>query len=132
MKFIFIHGAGEIEKIFKKIAPELPGEHTYISLWNALGTKRIPGLNVVDFCQELIEKYDIHTNDIIIGHSLGGRLAQSESTLIWLNLSNATKTTPPIIFPIVAADWNLKYSDHPISSDTKNPEKTSMEPTMQW
>lgn len=75
MRIIFIHGLGETKSCFSNIAPELPGEHEYISLWESLGTQRRSDLKVLDFCQELIDAYQIKPTDIIIGHSTGGRLA---------------------------------------------------------
>jgi hypothetical protein len=66
---------GETGEIFNKIAPGLPGKHTYISLWDSLDTKRRRKLGVINFCKELIDTYNIQKNDIIIGHSTGGRLA---------------------------------------------------------
>ena len=75
MRIIFIHGLGETESCFSEIAPELNGEHVFINLWEALGNSRRPKLNVINFCRELIDSYDINKEDTIIGHSTGGRLA---------------------------------------------------------
>ncbi|MFY0606794.1 MAG: alpha/beta hydrolase [Cyclobacteriaceae bacterium] len=75
MRIIFIHGLGETKSCFRKIAAELPGEHTFISLWEALGDKKRPELIVIGFCNELIESYNIRSEDIIIGHSTGAKLA---------------------------------------------------------
>jgi hypothetical protein len=75
MRIIFIHGFGETENIFDKIAPALPGEHIFINLWEALGNQSRPDLNIVVFAKETIQKYSIGPNDIIVGHSLGGKIA---------------------------------------------------------
>ncbi len=75
MRIVFIHGLGETNDIFNKISTLLAGEHSFINLWEALGTERRRGLTPLHFCEELIERYGIQTSDIIIGHSTGGRLA---------------------------------------------------------
>jgi len=75
MRLVLIHGLGEDNSIFDAIALDLPGDHLFINLWEALGDGKRPRLNIIDFCKELVERYSIDKNDIIIGHSLGGRIA---------------------------------------------------------
>ena len=75
MRIIFIHGFGENESIFSKIAPFIPGEHIFLNVWELVGNKPLPGLNVLDFTKSLVEKYNITPQDIIIGHSMGGWIA---------------------------------------------------------
>jgi len=75
MRIIFIHGLGENESIFSKIAPFIPGEHTFLNLWELLGDTPLPGMNVLAFAQSLVEKYSITRQDVVIGHSLGGWIA---------------------------------------------------------
>lgn len=75
MRIIFIHGLGETNEIFNKLAGYLPGEHEYISLWESLGNERREDFEALEFSKEFIQKYNIAKEDIIIGHSTGGRLA---------------------------------------------------------
>jgi hypothetical protein len=75
MRVIFIHGFGENETIFSKIARYIPGEHIFINLWELLGDTPLPGINVLVFAQSLVEKYKITQQDVIIGHSMGGWIA---------------------------------------------------------
>lgn len=75
MALIFIHGFGETPEVFQAIAERLPGEKRYIDLWEALGNEKRPNLNVIDFCKELIERFEISADDVVVGHSLGGKLA---------------------------------------------------------
>src|ERR1700749_2682388 len=75
MSVIFIHGLGEDEAVFSKIAPHIPGEHTFLNLWELLGDKPLPGINVLTFAKTLVEKYNITKADVVIGHSLGGWIA---------------------------------------------------------
>ncbi len=75
MRVIFIHGFGENEAIFSKIAPFIPGEHVFLNVWELLGDTPLPGMNVLVFAQSLVEKYNITQQDVIIGHSMGGWIA---------------------------------------------------------
>src|ERR1700733_9373523 len=75
MRIIFIHGFGENESIFSKVAPFIPGEHTFLNIWELLGNKPLPGINVLVFAKSLVEKYNITQQDVIIGHSMGGWIA---------------------------------------------------------
>ena len=75
MRLIFIHGFGETENIFSQLAPILQGEKVYVNLWDALGNKRRNEPDLADFARELVQKYAIKKDDIIIGHSLGGWMA---------------------------------------------------------
>jgi len=75
MRLIFIHGFGENEGIFDKIAPALDGEKVFVNIWSILGNAPREGLNVVDFAQELINRFHIQSTDVIIGHSMGGWIA---------------------------------------------------------
>lgn len=75
MRLIFIHGFGETASVFDEIVTQLPGEHVFIDLWTALGNDKRPELDMIDFSRELVESYDIKPDNIIIGHSLGGKIA---------------------------------------------------------
>ncbi|HZY35034.1 MAG TPA: alpha/beta hydrolase [Mucilaginibacter sp.] len=75
MRILFIHGFGENESIFSKIAPFIPGEHVFFNVWELLGDKPLPGMNVLVFAKSLVGKYNIMQQDVIIGHSMGGWIA---------------------------------------------------------
>ncbi len=75
MRVIFIHGFGENESIFSKVAPFIPGEHTFLNVWELLGNTPLPAMNVLIFAESLVEKYKITQQDVIIGHSMGGWIA---------------------------------------------------------
>jgi len=75
MRLLFIHGFGETENIFSQLAPILEGEKVYVNLWDSLGNKKHNEPDLVDFARELVQKYAIKKDDIIIGHSLGGWVA---------------------------------------------------------
>lgn len=75
MRIIFIHGFGENEAIFDKIAPFISGNHFLLNVWELVGDIPRKNLNVLDFAESLVEKYNIRQNDVIIGHSMGGWIA---------------------------------------------------------
>jgi hypothetical protein len=74
-RIIFIHGFGERESIFANIAPAIGRQQLMLNIWDELGNNPIPDLDVLNFSQKLIDKYQISTNDVIIGHSMGGWIA---------------------------------------------------------
>lgn len=74
-RLIFIHGFGESERIFDKIAPALGGQQVMVDVWQALGNNPRPDLNVADFAKELINRFGISPQDVVIGHSMGGWIA---------------------------------------------------------
>ena len=75
MRILFIHGFGEDEAIFSKITPAIAGEHVLLNVWNLLGNEPRPDINVLDFAKEIVNKYAITKEDVIIGHSMGGWIA---------------------------------------------------------
>ena len=75
MRILFIHGFGEDEAIFSKITPAIAGEHVLLNVWNLLGNEPRPDINVLDFSKEIVDKYAITKEDVIIGHSMGGWIA---------------------------------------------------------
>lgn len=75
MRILFIHGFGEDEAIFSKITPAIAGEHVLLNVWDLLGNERRPDINVLDFSKEIVNKYSITKEDVIIGHSMGGWIA---------------------------------------------------------
>lgn len=75
MRIIFIHGFGESEAIFDKIAPLIAGEHLFVNVWELVGDNPRKNLNVLNFARGLVEKYTITQEDVIVGHSMGGWIA---------------------------------------------------------
>lgn len=75
MKIYFIHGFGENEHIFDKIAPALSYPKIFVNVWEMLGNEPIEGLNVLNFAKVVVEKYNILPEDLVIGHSMGGWIA---------------------------------------------------------
>jgi pimeloyl-ACP methyl ester carboxylesterase len=75
MRIIFIPGLGEDEFIFEKLQNTLPGEELFLSLWKELPNHRVSNLNAMIFALDLIDRYQITANDLIIGHSTGGWVA---------------------------------------------------------
>jgi hypothetical protein len=75
MRILFIHGFGENEAIFSKIAPFIGGKHIFLNVWTLLGDAPRPTVNVLDFAKEVVQKYNITKDDAIIGHSMGGWIA---------------------------------------------------------
>ncbi len=75
MRILFIHGFGENETIFSKISPFIPGEHVFLNIWSILGDVPRTNINVLDFAKEVVQKFKITQNDVIIGHSMGGWIA---------------------------------------------------------
>ena len=74
-RIIFIHGFGESERIFDKIAPSIGGNQIFVNVWELLGNEPIEGLNVVNFSEKLITHFKITAQDVVIGHSMGGWIA---------------------------------------------------------
>ncbi|MEP6845656.1 MAG: alpha/beta hydrolase [Panacibacter sp.] len=75
MRIIFIHGLGEDESIFKNISPAIGHEQVFLNVWNILGNAKHEGLNVFNFSKKIAGQYSISSNDWVIGHSMGGRIA---------------------------------------------------------
>jgi pimeloyl-ACP methyl ester carboxylesterase len=74
-RIIFIHGFGEKPNVFDQIAPSIGGQQIFIDVWSVLGNAPRPNLNIVDFSQELINRFSIDKEDVVIGHSMGGWIA---------------------------------------------------------
>jgi hypothetical protein len=75
MRIIFIHGFGEDESIFSHIAPHISGEQTFLNAWTLLGDTPRPTVNALVFAKEIVQKYAITPQDVVIGHSMGGWIA---------------------------------------------------------
>lgn len=100
IRVFFIAGLGEKDHVFDKIASGLCGEHHFINLWDALGHGKRAELKIVAFSKELISKYNILSSDIIIGHSLGGKLAHHIKHIngnIVVQIASWTDQNKPIV-----------------------------------
>lgn len=75
MRLIFIPGYGEYGSIFDKIHPHLAGEKVFLDNWALLGDQQRPELTVLRYAREIIARYGITKEDVIIGHSMGGWIA---------------------------------------------------------
>ena len=53
----------------------IAGEHVLLNVWELLGNEPRPHINVIDFAKEIINRYAITKEDVIIGHSMGGWIA---------------------------------------------------------
>ena len=65
-----------------------------------MGDTPRPKLNVLDFAKELVEKYGISQNDVIIGHSMGGWIAHHIKHLTGspiVQIASWTDTDRPIV-----------------------------------
>lgn len=76
MRIIYIPGFGEKANIFDKIAPYLGAKETlFIDNWTLLGNVARKDIDVLKYAAEVVEKYAITAQDVIIGHSMGGWIA---------------------------------------------------------
>jgi Alpha/beta hydrolase family len=75
MRILFIHGFGENESIFDQIAPHISGEHIFLNAWTLLGNTPRPTVDALVFAKEIVQKYVITPQDVVIGHSMGGWIA---------------------------------------------------------
>lgn len=72
MRIFFIPGFGEEAWIFDKISPHIPGEKIFIDNWQSIGERHRAGLTALAFAGELVERHRITSDDLVIGHSMGG------------------------------------------------------------
>jgi hypothetical protein len=75
MRLFFIPGFGEDETIFDKTKPFIPGEKVMLNNWTLLGNEPRKDLDALQYAKQLIERFQIMKEDVIIGHSLGGWVA---------------------------------------------------------
>jgi len=95
MRIFFIHGFGENEAIFSKISPFIQGEQVFLNVWELLGDAPRPGINVLDFGKELVQKYAITKDDVVIGHSMGGWIALHVKYLAGCQIVQIASWTDP-------------------------------------
>lgn len=75
MRIFFIPGFGEEAWIFDKISPHIPGEKVFIDNWQSIGERQRADITALAFASELVVRYGITSEDLVIGHSMGGWIA---------------------------------------------------------
>ena len=75
MRLIFIPGLGEDEKIFEHLLPLVPGDKQVLNTWDLFGDTPRGKTDPLGFAREITDRWKISADDILIGHSLGGLLA---------------------------------------------------------
>lgn len=82
MRIFFIPGYGEEEFIFDKIQTFIPGEKVFIDNWTLL--KEVPekGLTGLVYAKYLVDYFTIKKEDVVIGHPMGGWIAQNIKHMI--------------------------------------------------
>jgi len=114
MRILFIHGFGENETIFSKIRPFINGEQVVLNVWELLGYVPRPDINVLSFANELVQKYGITKNDVVIGHSMGGWIALHIKYLTGCHIVQIASWTDPtrIVSPFKNPDIYLWLVRH--------------------
>ena len=108
MRLIFIPGFGEDPSIFDQIHPHIPGEKVFVHNWDLIGYKKPrPELTVYEYAKEVVEKYGITAQDVVIGHSMGGWIAWHIKQLVHCPIVQIASWTNPdrVVRPIS----NLKF-----------------------
>jgi hypothetical protein len=76
MRIIYIPGFGEKPNIFDHIAPHIASSESIIlDNWVLLQNMPIKELDALSYASTLVTTYNITRDDVIIGHSMGGRVA---------------------------------------------------------
>jgi hypothetical protein len=128
MRLFFIPGFGEDETIFDKLHPHLSGKKVFLNLWQLLPDKARPELTAALFAKEIVVRYAITKEDLIIGHSTGGWVALFIKQIVhcrvvqiasWTDPRKVVKAIPNrhlfyflvkkgFIFNKVVLSWSLK------------------------
>jgi hypothetical protein len=113
MKILFIHGFVENRTIFDELRKYLTeGEQIALNLEEEFAAwKNVPTeMNVVKLASHLIGKYNINSEDVVIGHSMGGWIAThikqitACKAILLASFTNQSKITLPI-----NNLWTLKF-----------------------
>lgn len=102
-RIIYIPGFGEKANIFDKIAPNIPAkEILFLDNWELLGDRPKRKIDVLQYATELVAKYQITNQDIIIGHSMGGWIAYHIKHITGCRIVQIGSWTAPdrVILPI--------------------------------
>jgi len=102
MRIIFIPGFAEDELVFTHIQPLIPGEKLLLNSWKLFNAHRNAELNVLNFAKELIQRYNITNEDVLIGHSMGGWIAYHVKYFVncrviqVASMTNKDRVIPPV------------------------------------
>lgn len=102
MRIFFIPGFGEKPNAFDKIAPHIAGDKVFIDCWEEIGDTPRKDINVLKLANELVNKYSITPDDVIIGHSMGGWIAYHTKHVTGCRIIQVASWTKPdrVITPI--------------------------------
>jgi pimeloyl-ACP methyl ester carboxylesterase len=103
MRIIYLPGLGETPGIFEKIAAHIESdESVFPDHFELLGNEPKSKFNALQYATELIAKYHINGNDVIIGHSMGGWIAYHIKLLVNSPIVQIAAWTNPdrVILPI--------------------------------
>ncbi len=107
IRIFYIPGFGEKANIFDKIAPHINApESIFVDNWELLGNMPRKETDVLQYAKELVAKYNIVANDVIIGHSLGGWIAYHIKHVVNCRIVQISSFTDPAL--IISPFSNLK------------------------
>ncbi|MCY7421377.1 MAG: alpha/beta hydrolase [Chitinophagaceae bacterium] len=114
MRIIFIPGLGEDEKVFDPVLPLIEGEKLVLNTWHLHGDTLRGKINAIDMATELIGRYNITPNDLVIGHSMGGLIALYIKQLTGCKIIQVASFTSHdrVIVPVSNHNlikWAVKY-----------------------
>lgn len=102
MRIFFIPGFGEEPDIFEKIHPHLPGDKVLINNWTLIGDIPRYQLTSMEYARELVQEFHISSQDVVIGHSMGGWIAVHIKQLVNCTVIQIASWTRPekVVRPI--------------------------------
>ena len=110
MRLIFIPGFGEDPSIFDKIHPNLPADKVFADNWKLLGNKPRRDLDVLQYARELVERFSIGPEDVVVGHSMGGWVAWHIKHFTGSRIIQISSWTDPRKVVVPVHNRNLIYA----------------------